>query len=63
VNQILEYLPFQDAILDIKLEPEPKLIEINNFGADSPAGAGNFNWREDYFILYGAMDKIIYRNL
>jgi len=61
VNQILEYLPFHDAILDIKLEPEPKLLEINNFGADSPAGAGKFNWREDYVILYGGMDEIVYR--
>ena len=61
VNQIIEYIPFNDAVLDIKLEPEPKLIEINNFGADSPAGAGKFNWREDYFILYGGMDEIVYR--
>ena len=61
VSQILEYIPFHDAILDIKLEPVPRLIEINNFGADSPAGAGKFNWREDYFILYGGMDEIVYR--
>lgn len=62
VNYILTYIPFHDAILDIKLEPEPRLIEINNFGADSPAGSGKFNWREDYFILYGGMDKIVYKN-
>jgi len=61
INQTIEYLPFNDAVIDIKLEPEPKLIEINNFGADSPAGAGKFNWKEDYFILYGGMDEIVYR--
>jgi hypothetical protein len=61
INQIIEYLPFNDAVIDIKLEPEPMLIEINNFGADSPAGAGKFNWKEDYFILYGGMDEVVYR--
>lgn len=61
VNNIIKYIPFHDAIFDIKLEPEPKLIEINNFGADSVAGAGKFNWREDFFILYGGFDKIVYR--
>jgi hypothetical protein len=35
--------------------------KINNFGADSPTGAGKFNWKEDYFILYGGMDEIVYR--
>lgn len=61
INEIITYLPFHSAILDIKLHPEPKLIEINNFGADSPAGAGNFNWKEDYFILYGGMNKVEYK--
>jgi hypothetical protein len=30
------------------------IVEVNNFGADSIAGGGQFNWREDYMILNGA---------
>jgi len=31
-----------------------KLIEINNFGADANAGAGQFSWKDDYLLLHGA---------
>lgn len=37
------------------------VIEINNFGADSIAGSGNYNWREDYFVLYGDGKNVDFR--
>jgi hypothetical protein len=56
INNII--LPYTDCVVDVAYNNgDCKIIEINNFGADSPAGAGNFNWKEDYFILYGLYDN------
>lgn len=50
---IAEKLPYQNAVVDIGITDSGlKVIEVNDFGPDSPAGAGNFNWREDYFDLH-----------
>lgn len=66
INKVIGKLPFHDAVLDIcfynkKTNNNFLLIEINNFGADSPCGAGLFNWREDYVTLYGGFTKVIYK--
>ena len=63
IETIIEKLPYYDAVLDICIDKDNKckLIEINNFGADSPCGAGLFNWREDYITLYGGFDKVVYK--
>jgi hypothetical protein len=65
IKNIIDKLPFYDAVLDICIDNSNNfiLIEVNNFGADSPCGAGLFNWREDYITLYGGMDNVIYKYL
>lgn len=62
IIEIIEDLPYQDAAIDVTINESNscKIIEINNYGADSPAGSGNFNWKEDYFLLYGGFDKIVW---
>lgn len=62
IKTLIEDMPYYDAIVDVCIYQDNscKLIEINNYGADSPAGAGNFNWKEDYFLLYGGYDKIFW---
>jgi hypothetical protein len=59
-------LPYRDATPEVRLvvcrdaatstltAVDTCIVEINNFGADSIAGAGQFNWAEDYMILNGA---------
>lgn len=52
---VLEDLPYRDSVVDIFIHDNKKeiiIIELNNFGADSPAGAGLYNWKDDYDILY-----------
>ncbi len=63
IKEIIKKLPFHDAVLDISIgnNNDFKLIEVNNFGADSPCGAGLFNWREDYIGLYGGFNEVIYK--
>lgn len=62
INTVIGLLPYRDAIIDVAcLSNKNTVIEINNFGADSPAGSGNFNWSEDYNILYGGLEEIIWR--
>lgn len=34
------------------------VIEVNNFGADSPCGSGQFDWKEDYFELHSGHGKL-----
>ncbi len=65
VKSLIPFSPYNDFIVDIFVSNEEKItmIEINNFGADSPAGAGNYNWREDYFILHGVGDIVDFRIL
>lgn len=62
VDNIIEDIPYKDSVIDLAIHNDNlMLIEVNNFGADSPAGAGLFNWKEDYFILYGGMTGVCYR--
>jgi len=63
IKEIIKKLPFHDAVLDISIgnNNDFTLIEVNNFGADSPCGAGLFNWREDYITLYGGFDEVVYK--
>jgi hypothetical protein len=62
ITEIVLDIPYRDSILDLAIfKDNIKLIEVNNFGADSPTGAGLFNWKEDYFILYGGFSKVEYR--
>jgi len=62
VSNIIKDIPYKDSVIDLAIHNDNLiLIEVNNFGADSPAGAGLFNWKEDYFILYGGMTGICYR--
>ncbi len=53
-------LPYTDAIGDIFMDYNNNctIIEINNFGADSIAGSGNYCWREDYYILHGGVQEV-----
>ena len=62
INTIIEDMPYYDAVADVCIYEDNscKLIEINNYGADSPAGAGNFNWKDDYFLLYGGYDEVVW---
>jgi hypothetical protein len=62
INTLIEDIPYYEAIVDVYIYKDDscKLIEINNYGADSPAGAGNFNWKEDYFLLYGGYDEVVW---
>lgn len=62
LSNIITDMPYHDAVLDIAINKDSMiLIEVNNFGADSPTGAGLFNWKEDYFILYGCSRGTCYR--
>lgn len=62
ISQIVLDCPYRDSVLDLVIfKDDIKLIEVNNFGADSPAGAGLFNWKEDYFILHGGFTEVEYR--
>ena len=63
VVNIIKDIPYKDSVIDLAIHNDNLiLIEVNNFGADSPAGAGLFNWKEDYFILYGGMKEVYYKN-
>lgn len=62
ISNIIKDIPYKDSVMDLAIHNDNlMLIEVNNFGADSPAGAGLFNWKEDYFILYGGMTGVCYR--
>lgn len=53
IKTIKNSLPYLNSTIDISLQKERIIIiEVNNFGADSPAGAGLFNWKEDYIELH-----------
>lgn len=62
INRVIEDMPYYDAVIDVSIYEDNscKLIEINNYGADSPAGSGNYNWKEDYVLLYGGYEKIVW---
>jgi hypothetical protein len=34
---------------------------VNSFGADSLAGAGLFNWKEDFYFLHHQENKVVLR--
>jgi hypothetical protein len=58
-KDLIPKIPYNDATIDIFVrnptildKPSIVLIEVNSFGADSPAGSGQYNWREDYHILH-----------
>jgi hypothetical protein len=55
IKKIIPLLPYADCIIDIlyRTKNDCIVIEINNFGADSIAGSGEYCWIEDYLILYG----------
>lgn len=57
--------PYNDLVVDILINEKNTsdiiICEINNFGADSPCGAGLFNWKDDYFLLHGAYEEVIFR--
>lgn len=69
-KEFRDAFPYRDATPEVRVHAtrsrtEPRLsiksimlVEVNNFGADSVAGAGQFNWRDDYFILHGAGDLL-----
>jgi len=63
ISDVIKKLPFHDAVVDIAIGNinDIILIEVNNFGADSPCGAGLFNWREDYITLYGGFNEVVYK--
>jgi len=64
IKEIIKKLPYHDAVLDISIGKNNEfiLIEVNNFGADSPCGAGLFNWKEDYISLYGGFNEVVYKH-
>lgn len=68
--------PFMDAVVELRIRwpllssssstacTNCLMTEINSFGADSPAGAGQFSWKEDYIVLHGALlkqDGVVFR--
>ena len=65
VKKIILQMPYMDAVIDIFIDSKKHkfiLIEVNNFGADSPCGSGLFNWKEDYALLHGQFDYVFYAN-
>lgn len=66
IHLILPDLPYQNATIDIVLKQpfvkQPTVIEVNNFGVDSPAAAELFNWKEDYAILHGYNDTVVWKH-
>lgn len=56
-------LPYQDAVVDIYLQTSMsfRVVEVNNFGSDSPAGSGEYSWEEDYALLHGCLNEVGFR--
>lgn len=52
----LNKVPYKTFVADVYIDVKTSvchLIELNPFGAHSPAGSSFFNWIDDYDILYG----------
>lgn len=63
LNLVVLNLPYQNATIDVVLiDKKPFVIEVNNFGADSRAAAELFNWKEDYAILHGYKNNVVWRH-
>jgi hypothetical protein len=62
-DKIMHDIPYMNSTVDIFFSYKSKItvIEVNNFGTDSPTGSSQYNWREDYFILYGGFPKVEFR--
>ena len=68
-NSISKYLPFQDCVMDIIIWDQSNLpsymnqqiyiIEFNEFGGETPCGAGLYNWIIDYDLLYNSRWPVI----
>lgn len=63
-NELLKKLPYPDAVVDVFItENSIKVIEINDFGGYTNTCAGQYNWRDDLYILYNKnCKKFDFRN-
>jgi hypothetical protein len=53
-------IPYEDAVMDIvKLDGKWLVVEFNPFGAETGTGAGLFNWKDDYEVLYRSSKPVI----
>ncbi len=63
INIFISILPYNDTVIEIFINKDYKciIVELNGFGADSPTGAGQYNWKNDYFILHGLNNEVNFR--
>jgi len=71
INDVIPDMPYTDATIDIFISTaenrdlpsfrEIKIIELNGFGADSPTGSGNYNWKDDYIIIHSDGNDVDFR--